>query len=128
MILIITTAIIENNAKSESVVISETKILALKDNTSLKGNFFLGSGNINGTMQYVYLIETEENGIQLQTINANSIYIIQEEKINPRIVIYRKQPVNNILKWLWLPTIDNIQKKIYIPKGSIKYDFTVDLQ
>lgn len=99
------------------------KIVSLKDNSSMTGNFFLGSGNIDGTMNYVFY--TEKNGTYKLNILDYKEASIRYDSI-PRVEEYRTQmKVNGVVNYF---AIDDYSSTyiIYIPEGSIKQNFTLD--
>jgi hypothetical protein len=106
--------------------INSIKIYALKDNGGVNGSFFLGCGQIESEMYYIYLV-ADGNGYKMRKICCDNVTIVETSK-QSRIVNYRmkykKESVN-----LWIPEffIDN-KTIIEIPSGSIKYDFKVDLE
>ena len=112
----------------KETIVYNTEIYALQDNSSVKGSFFLGSGNVDGTMKYCYLA-TNEDGVTMNTIDANSVIIIESDD-EPHIATYRSIVKDSFLKrQVLFGEIEPILKtKIYIPKNSIKYNFDVDLE
>lgn len=103
-------------------------IYALQDNASIQGSFFLGSGNINGTMKYYYLTKNED-GVIMNTINADNVIIV-ESSDKPHIEIDKQKFKEGF--WnsqIFLGSFETtIKTKIIIPKGSVKYGFNVDLK
>lgn len=111
--------------------IDTTHIVSLKDNLSVRGSFFLGSGIISNTMKYVFYIKNYDGSYSSQMIDADDVRIMYA-KNNPRIEVtkhiteYREKNVveNDIL------TRDSyvVSKIIYVPEGSIKNNFELDAQ
>ena len=52
-------------------VVNSTEIVALQDNSSVSGSFFLGSGSVDNTDYYVFYINTE-TGYKREKLNADS--------------------------------------------------------
>lgn len=52
-------------------LVTTQKIVALQDNSSVDGSFFLGCGSIDSNDYYVFYVETE-NGYQREKLNAYS--------------------------------------------------------
>lgn len=100
----------------------EVPIVALEDNFNLNGHFFLASGIIAEDAYYYYMTKTEE-GYKIQKIIASTPIEISD---NPRIVKYT--PVG-FTEWYYYifsaPT--GTYYKIYIPEGTIKFAFNIDL-
>jgi len=105
-----------------------TDIYALRDNTSVTGSFFLGSGNVDSTMKYYYLTKSE-NGVTMNNINASSVIIV-ESFDKPHLEIQKTRIIDGFWKnQVAFNDIEPIIKtKIYIPKDSIEYGFSVDLK
>lgn len=114
-------------APRECFLETNKPIYSLEDNPGINVNFYLGCGNINSQLQYY--VATNENGIiHISTINSNIadfLYINNNE--TPRIEYWKHQYKNKFLRrWFY---IDNCyQYRILIHKGTIKYDFNVDLK
>lgn len=100
----------------------EVPIVALEDNFNLNGHFFLASGITAEDAYYYYMTKTEE-GYKVQKVIASTPVEISD---NPRIVKYT--PVG-FTEWYYYifsaPT--GTYYKIYIPEGTIKFAFNVDL-
>lgn len=113
-------------ADKKYTVKQESPLLALQDNTSVSGHFYLGGGSFNGSMQYVYMVPTSE-GTQMVTVGVNqNVFVIESD--NPKVEIYEVKFSNNILNYFAEPIEQYNRTKLYIPKGSIKYDYNVDLK
>ena len=100
----------------------EVPIVALEDNFNLNGHFFLASGITAEDAYYYYMTKTEE-GYKVQKVIASTPVEISDK---PRIVKYT--PVG-FTEWYYYifsaPT--GTYYKIYIPEGTIKFAFNVDL-
>jgi len=100
--------------------INEQKILALNGNFETEGNFFLGTGNLEENLKYYYLIK-KDNGYKIKSIDTDNTLIYEDN--NPRIGYYRGYFRNKILRFLLGKYSLKDYHKIYVPKGSIKYNF-----
>lgn len=73
--------------------VASVQIVALQDNQSLNGRFFLGSGSVNNKNYYAFYCETE-NGYKYETLDAQSsshpVYIkyITSEAETPHVDRY----------------------------------------
>jgi len=102
-------------------------IQTLQDNNSVKGNFFLGCGQVNGTMKYVCYYE--ENGYyQMLQIDYDKAKIKYCDSI-PKITILEIKATKDKIN---LFAIDlDLGEKTYIievPKGTIKNNYNLDAQ
>lgn len=100
----------------------EVPIVALEDNFNLNGHFFLASGIVAEDAYYYYMTKTEE-GYKVQKVIASTPVEFSD---NPHIVEYI--PVG-FTEWYYYiffaPT--GTYYKIYIPEGTIKFAFNIDL-
>ncbi len=144
----------EQIKSQETSVIETTNLIALSDNNITNGNFFLGSGSINNSTYYFYYSETE-HGLKLKKLNADldKTYIKYcSENDKPRIetenerIIYEyvlKEKPNfwsfdvfsygHYLKYEIGDVVEEnefneIRHIIYVPEGSIKTDFSIDME
>ena len=102
------------------------EIEAIQDNGNISGSFFLGSGHINGDINY-YLYIKGEDGIGLIKIDADNALIHYSD--SPHLVILKQERDEHSLqnKFSIRSTREQDNKyDIYIPKGSIRNDFTLD--
>lgn len=124
--LIIIAALVGLFIPSNEIIYEETvtPIVALEDNMTSSGTFFLGTGSAKDSIYYYYMIETKQ-GYKLQSVAASKAYIKYDTK--PRIVIENgcgfKHWYNNI--WAF-PTHTNYT--IYIPEGTILNNYNIDLK
>lgn len=113
-------------AEIEKEVITEYNIEALQDNRTDEGSFFLGCGNIDGVMKFVFYYE--ENGFfKYKELNCNSVSIkYSNDKPKFQIIadVKKKNEVINNFSIIF----PNLKYIIQVPKGSIKNDFSIDLQ
>ncbi len=100
-------------------------IATLQDNNTTSGDFFLGSGNIDGKMVYVFYYE--ENGFyQMEQLPYNCVKIIHTSG-NPKLIATTTYPIDS---WWNLFAID-FESTTYlfeVPKGTIKNIQNLDAQ
>jgi hypothetical protein len=105
------------------------KVVSLKDNTSVNGSFFLGFGQINSTMKYVYYQQNPDSTYQMWQANYYDA-VIRYTSGEPKIIIndYRKS------KSIWnkfAVDINDESRQTYIfevPQWSIKNSYELDVQ
>ena len=109
---------------------STTPIVAFSSNSNTSGNFILGSGTIENEMVYYYIEKTNMgNQIKNMLVN-NSIYIVENNNIQPNITVQQKRRKipEHLKKWSWISvTLDSPITIITIPENSILYEYNVDL-
>ncbi|MEN2765755.1 hypothetical protein [Ornithinibacillus xuwenensis] len=111
---------------TESVKYDEKQVYALQDNNSINGNFFLGSGSVEGEMKYYYMIETGR-GLQMQSASANHSFINETDNDTPKVELYKEEFKNDFIQWLspaWYIT----EYEFTIPIDSVKQNFNIDLK
>ena len=107
----------------------EHKIVSLKDNTSVSGNFFLGCGNVDGNTKYYTYVVTGTNRYILKSFNSDQIYI-QEDSIDvenayiERITKYYKC---TIVPFPFSINVGGLSAYIiHVPIGTIVKNMTLD--
>ena len=123
-ITLIASGVIGGFATQEYVLKDSFKIYALQDNNGVQGSFFLGSGSVSSNLKYYYAA-TYEDGIKIYDIDVHKAILKNDD--NPHIEKYEIQFVNKFIRNN-VGNLGDIKYKIYIPKGSIQYNFNVDLK
>lgn len=113
---------------TEPVVTDTVPIYAMSDTMGVEGSFFLGSGNIDSEMKYVYAQETEK-GITIKTVDADNAYIKYiDEGEDPYIEKIEYHHESGFVEWLFSPAVLYHETFIYVPEGTVKNVYNVDLE
>ena len=131
--LILSVYVLAKNDITKSVEPLYPRIESLQDNSSLKGDFFIGSGNIDGTMKYAFYIRekdpfTNEDSFRLVLLDYKDTSIVYSDE-RPRVDV-----VKNHWRETWQFKYSLLKKTyvdryiIYVPRGTIKNNFTLDAQ
>lgn len=105
----------------------EMPILALADDPGVSGHtYFLGGSSVNSDMYYYYIIPEEDGGRGLKKVKSENATLYDTEKGEPHITVCHCRNDNPVVRFFFATNRDKY--KIYIPEGSIKYDFAVDLE
>lgn len=103
------------------------KIESLQDNNGFGGRFFLGSGQVDGKMKYVFYYE--ENGLyKMEQIDYDLVRIRYSDGI-PKVNVGELSFTESTINYFALDS--DIGYKSYIievPKGSIKNNYNLDAQ
>lgn len=102
-------------------------IETLQDNSSVSGNFFLGCGQIEGKMKYVFYYE-EKGLYRMMQIDYNMVQIKYSDS-KPKVNITENYPTESIINYFAFDT--DLFDKTYIievPKGTIKNNYNLDAQ
>lgn len=110
-----------------------TPLYALKDNSNISGTFFLGSGSVNKTDYYYYIVREEGKGycVKKKAIDNYTYldYLNSEdcEYDEPCLAYYYDEWDNKILRFFaWSPVNWHT---FYVPEGSIIENYyEVDLE
>jgi hypothetical protein len=102
------------------------KLVCLQDNFSIHGSFLLASGRIEKEMFYVYYYETE-TGIKLGKLPYHKVSIKYTNN-TPVIKTFEDVPTYSWKNWVGVALNSNRTYIFEIPKGSIKYEYQLDLQ
>lgn len=108
--------------KTESI-----PIYAMKDNLTSKGRFFLGSGSTDEDIYYYYFAEAKDGAKEIHKISSDDIKIYEDEDNKPYIKTEYKRCSNDIARFFFLDSGKEITS-IHIPKDSINYQFSLDLE
>lgn len=105
------------------------QIVAIQDNITMNGSFFLGSGQIDGEMKYMYYYKSDNNTYKFGDIDAD-ICSISYDSIDPRIVLtYEIKDENAFINNFTLTHKPRLVKAtIYIPEGSLVSNYNLDLK
>ena len=113
----------EKTIKMKEVYVIE----CLQDNPSTQGSFFLGCGRVDGTFKYAFYYKYED-GFRMNLVDYNDA-IVKYSDENPRVERYFNKPKENELINLFALDLPSYSKYyIYVPKGSIKQNYTLDAQ
>lgn len=122
----ISTAVIGSDVNRCTMTVAESKkIIALKDNPSMSGSYFLFSGYVDEKLYYYYAEETEL-GYRTDKVRASDCYIVYSET-EPRI---DRIEATGFKKWYtWIYAIPSAHYyTIYVPDGTVATDYEIDLE
>lgn len=123
--LLVSSAIATEHAEIEYHAISDTKIIALKDNQNISGNFYIMGGYVGEDLYYYYATETEL-GYKTEKIKAGNTYIKYTDE-EPHIEKLKGEFANDSVN-LWAAPMCVDRYIIYCPEGTITNEFSVDLE
>ena len=121
------------NMKTYELIYKEYEIVALKDNNDINGNsYFLGSSYIEERLYYHFYYNDKGRGIKYKKIDAEgnypSVYIIETNEKNPKYIRYGSFYKNKKNAFYTSSMISETRDVLYVPKGSIKRKFQLDLE
>lgn len=125
IVLLCASLIISCTAEIEYDKVSDTKIVALKDNQNVSGSFYIMGGYVDEDLYYYYATETEF-GYKTEKISANNAYIKYTDG-ETHIERYDGKFANEITN-LWAVPMCNNRYVIYCPEGTVTNEFNVDLE
>lgn len=103
------------------------RIESLQDANNIKGNFFLGIGQVEGEMQYVFYYKSDEFYRMAQI--EYELVKIKYSNAEPQVHITEKYPTEAFINNFAYDT--DIYSKTYIievPQGTIKNNYNLDAQ
>lgn len=112
-------------AEIEYSMVSDVKIIALKDNQDISGSFYIMGGYIDEDLYYYYATETKF-GYKTEKIKADNVYIKYTDG-ETHIEKYQGEFVNDGAYFWGACTCDD-RYIIYCPEGTVTNDFNVDLE
>lgn len=110
---------------------SSIEITSIEDNVASEGDFFLGSGSIEGKLKYFYTTKDEQGGYKVDSIPSSNttIYMDIKDNENSRIETWKGEPKSGILNSIIGSLKGNPSEyRVHIPKGSLKENYNVDLK
>ena len=113
-------------AKTE-IVKTTYNLEALQDNNSIKGSFFLGSGQIDGKMKYVFYYE-RDGFYKLEQADYEEVKVKYSDE-KPKAERFNRKNVKDAFINNFAIDCNYYQEYIiYVPKGTIKQNYTLDAQ
>jgi len=113
-------------AKTE-IVKTNYNLEALQDNNSVKGSFFLGSGQIDGKMKYVFYYE-RDGFYKLEQADYEEVKVKYSEE-KPKAERFNRKNVKDAFINNFAIDCNCYQEYIiYVPKGTIKQNYSLDAQ
>lgn len=125
LVLLIASGIVSDCAEIDYDMVSDNKIVALKDNQNVSGNFYIMGGYVDEDLYYYYATETQF-GYKTEKVKADNTYIKYTDG-ETHIEKYEPKFVNDYVYLFGLPL--NLSKYIvYCPENTIANDFRIDLE
>lgn len=113
-------------AKTEIVKITYN-LEALQGNNSVKGSFFLGSGQIEGKIKYVFYYE-RDGFYKLEQADYEEV-IVKYSDEKPKAERFNRKNVKDAFINNFAIDCNCYQEYIiYVPKGTIKQNYSLDAQ
>ncbi len=133
MAIILSLYVFVKNDVTRTVEPFYPRIENLQDNPSTKGQFYFGSGNINGSMKYAFYIKekdtlTGNKSFHLVLLDYKDVSIVYTDG-QPRVdavVIHRKETWQ--FKYSFLKETEVDRYIIHVPRGTIKNNYQLDAQ
>ena len=105
---------------------STEMIVALRDGQSIEGQFFLGTGSVENSPKYYYMIR-EDGGVRLQSVGTERAIVYETEERTPAIETYKPKFKSSKAQFFFGVHTGSNRYKIYIPPGSVDYQFSIDM-
>lgn len=123
MIVVLLVFIPETETKFKEKI----EITALKDNSQIQGNFFLGSGSINEESYYFYMTNTNK-GKKMEKAKVENSYINENSDNDTYVEVYDVMIKNGFAKFLFGKTTVDSEYIFYVPEDSVTTEFKVDME
>ena len=103
---------------------TESELITLNDGSSDSGEFFLGSGYVDGNMVYRYY-QKDGAAAVLKQVSAENVKVYEGGQ-----KAYAETQSDCTPRKFWSPfcTIDDSVVNLYVPSNTIKNDFLLDAQ
>lgn len=107
--------------------VTSVNIVALQDNNSFNGDFFLGTGNIEGRMEYILYYEESDYYKMLQL--PHGLVKIRYTSSQPKLITIENYPTDSFINsFVFDGDIYDKRYIIEVPEGTIKNDYNLDVQ
>ena len=124
LLCVISSVIADDCADKTYSITEDIDIYAMQDNLATEGDFFLGSGHVDGELKYFYVVK-DEFGYTVTNVNADDAYIqYSTERCHLEKHTYTFD--NWFVRSIAVPCSDRYI--FYVPEGSIINDYAVDLK
>lgn len=104
-----------------------SNLVAINDGSSIHGSFFIGCGTIDEREYYFFYYETRSGGMKKSRLPVSNVTIYEDNSVKPHIKIHKTR-FENWNYWIFAIRAPGERYSIYVPKGSVKRDFTFDLE
>lgn len=116
----------------QELKIEKTTIECLNDGSSVHGEFFLGSGTVDGKMVYNYYVKNDQF-FTLKQLDASSTYItyLKDTTTKPYLEVQKMVDIpTDRCSWNnWAFDAEEVKATVFhIPQGSIKSNYNLDAQ
>lgn len=118
---------IKETAKYELVTLQDDSQIEGK----IRGEMFYIYGSINTEEVYNFYYKTSDDGFVRGKVDANKAVIYEKDDCKPVVIeytTYTKSTDEKLQKWLFFWTTDIQVKnyKIYVPKGTVANEYSLD--
>lgn len=131
LVIVLVVLFIIFSAKTETTlakkwnVVGTEKLHSLKSKDAVNGDFFLGTGSIDGVKKYAFYRENEDGSYSYDDMNAKGVSVYEEDRADAVIVRYKEaDDVPNDAGWwtrLSASMYEGVNKAftIRVPKGTV---------
>ena len=107
-------------------VLDEThELQSFKDNSSLQGGFFLGTGSVNGYIKYTFYYKIN-GGFKLMQLDYEDV-IIKYSNEKPKFEKYKEVCTEATINKYSL-YFEHTKYTVYVPEGTIKQNYVLDAE
>jgi hypothetical protein len=96
----------------------KTEILSLKDGSTIRGSFVLGSGYVNGIDVYIYYTMNDKGGYVRNRIPADVTTIYMDENDNPYLISHYVETNKRHVQYIH-------SYSLHVPNGTVTQTFSV---
>jgi hypothetical protein len=98
--------------------IDKADILSLKDGSTIRGSFVLGSGYVNGIDVYIYYTMNDKGGYVRNRIPADVTTIYMDENDHPYLISHYVETNNRHVQYIH-------SYSLHVPNGTVTQTFSV---
>ena len=107
--------------------VSDDRLVALRDKDGMNGQFFLGTGTIEGDQYFFYYRELSDGGFQAGKVKASSgVRVYEEQREDARIVAFRWELNQDWAWWVSFPVNTGGYSYVFhVPVGTIRRGYSM---
>lgn len=119
----------ENPEISKVLSHNSSPIVSMKNNQSLSGSFFLGSGGIGSEEKYYFMYQVAPHSYKRGTEYTSDVVIVESDEppsLSDDVVLYTPHHTIWWPDWLLITTTRVENKTLTVPKNTVIQHFQVD--
>lgn len=113
--------------ESHAVKTGQSNLAAIRDKDSVSGQFFLGSGSIEGSPYYFYYRLGKDGGLRPGKVKASSGVVVYEERRADAILITYRFELDQPWAWIIAAPVSagGSSYEFRVPEGTVRRGYSM---